>query len=81
MSVHPQVSQQDKAETELAKIIMGVFVLRENTGSLCEPVDIGVIFDGVEVLSGLSSVASACAMLIGLIYALDLQYPDELCIV
>ena len=55
-----------------------MFVLRETKGPLCEPADIGIIVDGFEVLSGLSSVASACAMLIGIIYALDLQYPDEL---
>ena len=73
-----QVVQKDEAETELAATTMGVFVLRENQGPLCEPVDIGIIIDGVEVLSDQSSVASACAVLFGLIYALDLKYPEEL---
>lgn len=77
-SVHLQVVQKDEAESELAKTTMGLFVLREKQGPLCEPVEIGIIIDGVEVLSELSSVASACAMLFGLIYSLDLKYPDEL---
>ncbi|KAJ8364926.1 hypothetical protein SKAU_G00137570 [Synaphobranchus kaupii] len=72
------VVQKDEAELELAKTTMGLFVLREKQGPLCEPVEIGIIIDGVEVLSELSSVASACAMLFGLIYSLDLKYPDEL---
>lgn len=77
-SVHLQVVQKDEAESELAKTTMGLFVLHEKQSPLCEPVEIGIIIDGVEVLSELSSVASACAMLFGLIYSLDLKYPDEL---
>ena len=78
LSVRLQVVEKDKAETELLKTTVGVFVLREDKGPLCKPVEIGVIIDGVEVLSDLPSVASACAMLFGLIYALNLQYPEEL---
>ena len=67
MSVR-QVVQKDEAEMELADTTTELFVLRKNHGPLCEPVDIGVIIDGVEVLSEHPSVASACAMLFGLIY-------------
>ncbi|KAJ8364966.1 hypothetical protein SKAU_G00137970 [Synaphobranchus kaupii] len=42
------VVQKDEAELELAKTTMGLFVLREKQGPLCEPVEIGIIIDGVE---------------------------------
>ena len=51
MSVRLQVVEKDKAETELVKTTMGVFVLREDKGPLCKPVEIGIIIDGVEVFS------------------------------
>ena len=54
-------------------------------GSVCHqedpllpPHDIGIVLEGVEVLNELPSVAHACAMLFGLIYALNLSYPGEL---
>lgn len=56
---------------------MAIFVFRDGD-ALSPPEDIGLIIDGVEVLSELSSVASACAMLFGLIYTLNLSYPVEL---
>jgi len=56
---------------------MAVFVFREEEDCLQPPHDIGVVIDG-EVLNGLQSVAHACAMLLGLIYALNLSYPSEL---
>lgn len=42
------------------------------------PEDIGIVLEGVEVLSGLGNVALATAMLLGLIYSLNLTYPKEL---
>ena len=55
---------------------MAVFVIRkEGEGLLEPPVDIGIVIEGVEVLHELTSVASACALLLGLIYALNLAYP------
>ena len=76
LSVCLQVVQKEEAERELAKTPMAVFVLRENLDPpFCKPLEIGIIIHGVEVLSELSSVASACAMLFGLIYCLDLKYP------
>uniref|UniRef100_A0A3P9P978 Uncharacterized protein n=1 Tax=Poecilia reticulata TaxID=8081 RepID=A0A3P9P978_POERE len=37
-----------------------------------------IVTGGVEVLHDLTSVASACALLLGLIYALNLAYPKPL---
>ena len=56
---------------------MAIFVLRDDD-ALSPPKDIGLVVDGVEVLNDLSSIASACAMLFGLTYALNLSYPVEL---
>ena len=53
-----------------------IFVGRDD--ALSPPEDIGIVTDSVEVLNELSSVASACAMLFGLIYTLNLNYPVEL---
>ncbi|XP_037621965.1 uncharacterized protein LOC119486148 isoform X2 [Sebastes umbrosus] len=72
------VVQKDEAETELERCTMAVFVIREEKDPLQPPHDIGIVLEGVEVLNELPSVAHACAMLFGFIYALNLSYPGEL---
>lgn len=58
---------------------MAVFVIRkEGVGQQEPPADIGIVIDGVEVLHELKSVASACALLLGLVYVLNLAYPKPL---
>ncbi|RXN39389.1 LINE-1 type transposase domain-containing 1 [Labeo rohita] len=42
------------------------------------PVDVGIVIEGVEVLQDLGDIASACALLMGVIYAMNLSYPQEL---
>ncbi len=42
------------------------------------PVDVGIVIEGVEVLHDLGDIASACALLMGVIYAMNLSYPQEL---
>ena len=62
--------------SKLEQLTMAVFVIRkEGQGCQEPPEDIGIIIEGVEVLSGLTSVASACALLLGYIYAISLAYP------
>ncbi|XP_078029677.1 uncharacterized protein LOC144466491 [Epinephelus lanceolatus] len=72
-----QVQSADDAETELEHTTMAIFVLRDGD-ALSPPEDIGLVIDGAEVLNDLSSIASAYAMLFGLMYALNLRYPVEL---
>uniref|UniRef100_A0A1A8DTM9 Si:ch211-193k19.2 n=2 Tax=Nothobranchius kadleci TaxID=1051664 RepID=A0A1A8DTM9_NOTKA len=43
-----------------------------------EPEDIGIILEGISVLQDLENVALAAAMLFGLMYALNLNYPVDL---
>lgn len=57
---------------------MVVFVFREDEDPLQPPHDIVIVIEGVQVLHELRSVPHACAMLFGLIYALNLSYPSEL---
>lgn len=72
----PQVSQKDQAEQELERTIMAVFVFRENSSLLQQPQDVGIVIDGVEVLNELPSLAAGVAMLFGLCYALNMEYPQ-----
>lgn len=58
---------------------MGVYVIhQEGAEPGDDPENIGVLIEGVEVLTGLRSIAIACALLFGLIYCLNLSYPPEL---
>ncbi|XP_071356849.1 uncharacterized protein [Trachinotus anak] len=72
------VGEKDDAERELQQCTMAVFVIREDEDPLKPPCDIGIIIEGVEVLKELPSVAHGCALLFGIIYALNLSYPGEL---
>ncbi|XP_047184123.1 uncharacterized protein si:ch73-321d9.2 [Scophthalmus maximus] len=59
-------SRAGLAETELEQLTMAVFVIRKEGEGLQEPPeDIGIVIEGVEVLNQLTSVASACALLLG----------------
>ncbi|KAK7918866.1 hypothetical protein WMY93_010150 [Mugilogobius chulae] len=77
--IFDQDSHRAEMLRDLEDVTMAVFVIRTEVHCLEEPpVDIGVVIEGVEVLNGLSSVASACALLLGLIYVLNLAYPKSL---
>ncbi|CAI5657329.1 unnamed protein product [Oreochromis niloticus] len=69
------ISQKDEAEEELQSTTMALFVFRDNSSLLHQPRDIGIIIDGVEVLNELPSVAAGVAMVFGLCYALNMEYP------
>uniref|UniRef100_A0A3B5QX17 Uncharacterized LOC111611868 n=2 Tax=Xiphophorus maculatus TaxID=8083 RepID=A0A3B5QX17_XIPMA len=72
-------SSGDDAQMELKQLTMAMFVIRKEGEGLKEPPeDIGIVIEGVEVLQDLTSVASACALLLGLIYSLNLAYPKAL---
>ena len=43
-----------------------------------EPEDVGIIIEGVKVLSNNGSVILAFIMLFGLVYALESSYPEKL---
>ncbi|CAL9706655.1 unnamed protein product [Knipowitschia caucasica] len=43
-----------------------------------EPVDVSIVLDGKEIVTGCGNTAKACALLMGLIYSLNLAYPTTL---
>ncbi len=53
-------------------------IRKEGAGAEDEPVDVGVAIDGVKLLHNLKSISFELAMLFGLIYALNLSYPQSL---
>lgn len=58
---------------------MAVYVIRKEGGEHHEPpADIGVVIEGVKVLNELPSFTSACALLLGMIYIINLVYPKPL---
>uniref|UniRef100_A0A672JNF0 Uncharacterized protein n=1 Tax=Salarias fasciatus TaxID=181472 RepID=A0A672JNF0_SALFA len=68
-----------EAQKNLEQLTIAVFVIRKEGDGLQEPPeDIGIVTEGIELLHHLTSVASACALLLGLIYALNLAYPKPL---
>lgn len=63
----------------MAETVFGIFVMRhEGAEPGDNPEDVGIILEGVEVLSDLGNVPFAVAMLFALVYALNLSYPAEL---
>ncbi len=47
-------------------------------GSTDDPLQTGMVLEGVEVMTRLVGVAKACVFLLALIYAINLSYPKEL---
>ncbi|XP_060759753.1 uncharacterized protein LOC132870183 [Neoarius graeffei] len=68
-----------EATRGMEAIIMGIYVIiHEGAEPDEDPEDVGIVIEGVEVLHGLRNTANACALLLGLIYCLNLSYPKEL---
>ncbi|KAJ8007685.1 hypothetical protein DPEC_G00096730 [Dallia pectoralis] len=44
----------------------------------CEPDAVGIIIEGIPVLTNLGNLAKACCFLLVLTYALNLEYPSKL---
>jgi hypothetical protein len=58
---------------------MAVYVIWKEGGEHHEPpADIGVVIEGVKVLNELPLFTAACALLLGMIYIINLAYPKPL---
>uniref|UniRef100_A0A9J8CGL9 Uncharacterized protein n=2 Tax=Cyprinus carpio carpio TaxID=630221 RepID=A0A9J8CGL9_CYPCA len=55
---------------------VGIYVVKDTANS--EPSDVGIVIEGVVALRDLENVALASAMLFGLFYPLNMQYPTKL---
>ncbi|XP_078024484.1 uncharacterized protein LOC144463594 [Epinephelus lanceolatus] len=72
-------ANHEEAERGIAQTTMGLYVIRKNgADAVDKPEDVGVVIEGVELLHNLQSVSFGWAMLFGLIYTLNLCYPQEL---
>lgn len=59
--------------------MIGIYVIKHPCGDAAQsPEDIGILVEGVTVLQELKDVASAYALLFGLVYGLNLSYPSDL---
>ncbi|XP_036974895.1 uncharacterized protein LOC119030968 [Acanthopagrus latus] len=67
------------AQRELERLTLGIYIIKVEGGdATTPPADVGIVIEGVEVLHDLGDVTSACALLMGVIYAVNLSYPTEL---
>ena len=58
---------------------MKILVVRKEGEAPSEPLaDVVIVLEGHQVMDGIDSVAKACVLLMGLIYAVDLSYPPNL---
>ncbi|KAJ8014617.1 hypothetical protein DPEC_G00017500 [Dallia pectoralis] len=69
-------ADEDSVSQDLAVQQMKIFNIKTTTPE--GPDDIGVIVEGVKVLTDLGDFARACCMVIGVAYAANLAYPKEL---
>lgn len=69
------MSEKEEAEAILQQETMAIFVFKD---AQAVPKDIGIVLEGQKVLSELPSIANAVAILLGLLYTLNLEYPKTL---
>uniref|UniRef100_A0AAZ1XVH2 Uncharacterized protein n=1 Tax=Oreochromis aureus TaxID=47969 RepID=A0AAZ1XVH2_OREAU len=64
--------------TAIAETVLESVIRSEGAEPGDDPLDVMIVLEGVEVMGELGSVAFAVAMLLGLVYSLNLSYPPEL---
>ncbi|XP_061908169.1 uncharacterized protein LOC133653153 isoform X2 [Entelurus aequoreus] len=69
-------SATEDAERDIALTVMGIDIIRGDGDRQLE--DVGVVIEGIKVLSKVDTVIMGIIMMFGLIYALDLSFPDNL---
>lgn len=67
---------EDAINDVIEDTTVGIYVLKVHASS-DEPEDIGIVLEGIKVLTDLDNVALAVAILFGLMYALNLNYPAD----
>uniref|UniRef100_A0A087YHH6 Uncharacterized protein n=1 Tax=Poecilia formosa TaxID=48698 RepID=A0A087YHH6_POEFO len=60
---------------DLAVQSLKIYNIKANTS---EDPDIGIVVDGMKILTALGNFPRACSLLVGLAYAVSLAYPKEL---
>lgn len=71
-----QASGTDDVERGISSTVMGIYIIRSYDNG--EPQDVGIVIEGIKVLTNVGSVIMGFVVLFGLIYALDLRFPENL---
>ena len=71
-----QDADEDSVSEDLAVQSLKIYSTKANTAE--DPDNIGIVVDGVKVLTALGNFPRACSLLVGLAYAVNLAYPKEL---
>lgn len=62
-----------------AETVIGIFVILHEVAEPGDNVEnVSIVLEGIEVMNELDNVPFAVAMLLGLVYAMNLNYPQEL---
>uniref|UniRef100_A0A673CN21 Uncharacterized protein n=2 Tax=Sphaeramia orbicularis TaxID=375764 RepID=A0A673CN21_9TELE len=69
-------ADEDSVSQDLAVQNLKIYNIKANTSE--DPDNIGIVVEGVKVLTALGNFPRACSLLIGLVYAVNLAYPKEL---
>ncbi|XP_074492734.1 uncharacterized protein LOC141781736 isoform X3 [Sebastes fasciatus] len=69
-------ADEDSVSQDLAVQRMKIYNIKTNTSEV--PGDIGIVIEGMKVLTALGNFPRACSLLVGLAYAVNLAYPKEL---
>ncbi|KAJ4935044.1 hypothetical protein JOQ06_007822 [Pogonophryne albipinna] len=65
--------EEDNVSQDLVAARMTIYRAKNNATK-----DIGIVVEGIKVLTALGTFPRACSLLIGLAYALNLAYPKEI---
>ena len=71
-----QDADGDSVSQDLALQRMKIYTIKSNTSE--GPDDVGIVVEGMTVLTALGNFTRACSMLLGLTYAVNLAFPKEL---
>ncbi|KAI7792288.1 uncharacterized protein LOC130547351 [Triplophysa rosa] len=66
----------EESRSDAMQHILKILVVHLSDGE--DPVDVSILLEGKEILPGCHNLAKACALLMGLIYTLNLAYPRAL---
>ena len=72
-----QTADESLTQETLEETTIGIYVFKQRDASN-KPDNIGIVLEGQVVLQEMDNIALAAAMLFGLIYALNLNYPRKL---
>ncbi|KAM9699289.1 uncharacterized protein ACNS7B_003505 [Menidia menidia] len=79
LNENPDNLIKESLQTMNNQLDMVVYVIQhEGAEPTDDPGEVNIIIEGVEVLQDVKDVANGCALLLGLIYCLNLEFPTNL---